>query len=237
MGNKIHPTNFRLGIIHNWKSRWLNRKLFRYFLEEDLRVREFLTKQYNRMGLGEVEIERSGDNLTVIVNTAKPGLIIGRGGTGLTDLKKKLEEIVKKLRLKSKYSTGKWELKLAVNEIKKAESEAKIVAQNIASDLEKRIPFRRSMKSALERVMAQKGVLGVKINLAGRLNGSEMARREWLSKGKVPLQTLRANINYAQEEALTIYGKVGIKVWIYKGEVFRRMRIKIENKINKLKLC
>jgi len=220
MGNKIHPTNFRLGVIHNWKSRWLNRKLFRYFLEEDFRVCEFLTKQYNRMGLGEVEIERSGDNLTVIVNTAKPGLIIGRGGTGLTDLKKKLEEIVKKLRLKNKYSTGKWELKLAVSEIKKAESEAKIVAQNIASDLEKRIPFRRSMKSALERVMAQKEVLGVKINLAGRLNGSEMARREWLSKGKVPLQTLRANINYAQEEALTVYGKVGIKVWIYKGEVF-----------------
>ena len=220
MGNKIHPTNFRLGVIDNWKSRWLNRKLLRYFLEEDLRIREFLTKQYNRMGLGEVEIERSGDNLTVIVNTAKPGLIIGRGGTGLTDLKKKLEKIIKKLRLKGKYSTGKWELKLAVNEIKKAESEAKIVAQNIASDLEKRIPFRRSMKSALERVMAQKEVLGVKINLAGRLNGSEMARREWLSRGKVPLQTLRANINYAQEEALTTYGKVGIKVWIYKGEVF-----------------
>jgi len=220
MANKIHPTNFRLGVIDNWKSRWLNRKLLRYFLEEDLRIREFLTKQYNRMGLGEVEIERSGDNLTVIVNTAKPGLIIGRGGTGLTDLKKKLEKIIKKLRLKGKYSTGKWELKLAVNEIKKAESEAKIVAQNIASDLEKRIPFRRSMKGALERVMAQKGVFGVKINLAGRLNGSEMARREWLSKGKVPLQTLRANINYAQEEALTIYGKVGIKVWIYKGEIF-----------------
>ena len=220
MGNKIHPTNFRLGVIDNWKSRWLNRKLLRYFLEEDLRIREFLTKQYNRMGLGEVEIERSGDNLTVIVNTAKPGLIIGRGGTGLTDLKKKLEKIIKKLRLKGKYSTGKWELKLAVNEIKKAESEAKIVAQNIASDLEKRIPFRRSMKGALERVMAQKGVFGVKINLAGRLNGSEMARREWLSRGKVPLQTLRANINYAQEEALTTYGKVGIKVWIYKGEVF-----------------
>ena len=220
MGNKIHPTNFRLGVIHNWKSRWLNRKLFRYFLEEDLKVREFLTKQYNRMGLGEVEIERSGDNLVVIVSTAKPGLIIGRGGTGLTDLKKKLEEIVKKLRFKSKYSTGKWELKLAVNEIKKADSEAKIVAQNIASDLEKRIPFRRSMKGALERVMAQKGVLGVKINLAGRLNGSEMARREWLSKGKVPLQTLRANINYAQEEALTVYGKIGVKVWIYKGEAF-----------------
>lgn len=224
MGNKIHPTNFRLGVIHNWKSRWLNRKLLRYFLEEDFRIREFLTKQYNRMGLGEVEIERSGDNLTVIVNTAKPGFIIGRGGTGLTDLKKKLEKIVKELRLKGKYSTGKWELKLAVNEIKKAESEAKIVAQNIAADLEKRIPFRRSMKSALERVMAQKGVLGAKINLAGRLNGSEMARREWLSKGKVPLQTLRANINYAQEEALTVYGKIGIKVWIYKGEIFDKSK-------------
>ncbi|MEK7578300.1 MAG: 30S ribosomal protein S3 [Patescibacteria group bacterium] len=232
MGNKIHPTNFRLGVIHNWKSRWLNRKLFRYFLEEDLRVREFLTKQYNRMGLGEVEIERSGDNLTVIANTAKPGLIIGRGGTGLTDLKKKLEEIVKKLRLKGKYSTGKWELKLAVAEIKKAERDAKIVAQNIAADLEKRIPFRRSMKSALERVTAQKGVLGVKINLAGRLNGSEMARREWLSKGKVPLQTLRANINYAQEEALTVYGKIGIKVWIYKGEVFEAQNEKLKTQNN-----
>jgi len=226
MGNKIHPTNFRLGTIHNWKSRWLNRKLLRYFLEEDLRLREFLAKQYNRAGLGEVEIERSGDDLTVIVNTAKPGLIIGRGGTGLADLKKKLEEIVKKLRLKGRYSTGKWELRLAVNEIKKPESEAKIVAQNIASDLEKRIPFRRTMKGALERVTAQKGVLGVKINLAGRLNGSEMARREWLSKGKVPLQTLRANIDYAQEEALTVYGKVGIKVWIYKGEVFADAQIK-----------
>ncbi len=224
MGNKIHPTNFRLGVIHNWKSRWLSRKFLRYFLEEDLRIREFLTEQYNRMGLGEVEIERSGDNIVVIISTAKPGLIIGRGGTGLTDLKKKLEKIIKKLRLNGRYSTGKWELKLVVNEIKKAESEAKIVAQNIASDLEKRIPFRRSMKGALERVMAQKEVLGVKINLAGRLNGSEMARREWLSKGKVPLQTLRANINYAQEEALTVYGKIGIKVWIYKGEIFDKSK-------------
>ncbi|MDP2638589.1 MAG: 30S ribosomal protein S3 [Candidatus Azambacteria bacterium] len=220
MGNKIHPTNFRLGVIYNWKSRWLNRKLFSRFLEEDLRIREFLKKQYNRMGLGEVEIERSGDNLTVIVNTAKPGLIIGRGGTGLTDLKNKLENIVRKLRLKNTYSTGKWELKLTVSEIKKPESDAKVVAQNIAADLEKRMPFRRSMKTALERVMSQQGVMGVKINVTGRLNGSEMARREWLSKGKVPLQTLRANVNYAQEEALTTYGKIGIKVWIYKGEVF-----------------
>ncbi|MEK9170954.1 MAG: 30S ribosomal protein S3, partial [Patescibacteria group bacterium] len=125
-----------------------------------------------------------------------------------------------------------WELKLAVAEIKKAESDAKIVAQNIAADLEKRIPFRRSMKSALERVTAQKGVLGVKINLAGRLNGSEMARREWLSKGKVPLQTLRANINYAQEEALTVYGKIGIKVWIYKGEVFEAQNEKLKTQNN-----
>jgi len=156
----------------------------------------------------------------VIVNTAKPGLIIGRGGTGLTDLKKKIEAIIKKLREKSRYGEGKWEFKLAVNEIKNSETEAKIVAQNIASDLERRIPFRRTIKGALERMMAQKGVLGARIALAGRLDGSEMARREWLSKGKVPLQTIRANINYAQEEALTIYGKIGIKVWIYKGEVF-----------------
>ncbi|HEY4494865.1 MAG TPA: 30S ribosomal protein S3 [Candidatus Paceibacterota bacterium] len=220
MGNKIHPTNFRLGVIFNWKSRWLSKKFYRYFLEEDLRIREFLKKLYNRSGLGEVEIERSGDSITVIVNTAKPGLIIGRGGTGLTDLKKKIEAIIKKLREKSRYGEGKWEFKLAVNEIKNSETEAKIVAQNIASDLERRIPFRRTIKGALERMMAQKGVLGARIALAGRLDGSEMARREWLSKGKVPLQTIRANINYAQEEALTIYGKIGIKVWIYKGEVF-----------------
>ena len=220
MGNKIHPTNFRLGTIFNWKSRWLSKKFYRYFLEEDLRIREFLKKLYNRSGLGEVEIERSGDSITVIVNTAKPGLIIGRGGTGLTDLKKKIEAIIKKLREKSRYGEGKWEFKLAVNEIKNSETEAKIVAQNIASDLERRIPFRRTIKGALERMMAQKGVLGARIALAGRLDGSEMARREWLSKGKVPLQTIRANINYAQEEALTVYGKIGIKVWIYKGEIF-----------------
>ena len=224
MGNKIHPTNFRLGVIFNWKSRWLSKKFYRYFLEEDLRIREFLKKLYNRSGLGEVEIERSGDSITVIVNTAKPGLIIGRGGTGLTDLKKKIEAIIKKLREKSRYGEGKWEFKLAVNEIKNSETEAKIVAQNIASDLERRIPFRRTIKGALERMMAQKGVLGARIALAGRLDGSEMARREWLSKGKVPLQTIRANINYAQEEALTVYGKIGIKVWIYKGEVFEEKK-------------
>lgn len=220
MGHKIHPTNFRLGIIENWRSRWLSRKSLPNFLEEDLRIREFLNKEYNRLGLGLVEIERSGDNVVVIVNTAKPGLIIGRGGTGLTDLKKKLEAIVKKLREKKKYGTGKWELKLSITEIKNPESNAKIVAQNIASDLEKRIPFRRTIKGALERIMSQKGVLGAKILLAGRLDGSEMARREKLHKGKVPLQTLRANIDYSLDEAQTVYGKIGVKVWIYKGEVF-----------------
>lgn len=220
MGNKIHPTNFRLGAIFNWKSRWLSKKFYRYFLEEDLRIREFLKELYNRSGLGEMEIERSGDSITVIINTAKPGLMIGRGGTGLTDLKKKIEAIIKKLRKNARYGGGKWELKLTVNEIKNSETDAKIVAQNVASDLERRIPFRRTIKSALERMMSQKGVLGARIALAGRLDGSEMARREWLSKGKVPLQTIRANINYAQEEALTVYGKIGIKVWIYKGEIF-----------------
>lgn len=226
MGNKIHPTNFRLGIIENWKSRWLNKKSLRYFLEEDLRIREFLIGQYNRMGLGEVEIERSGDNVSVILNTAKPGLIIGRGGTGLTDLKKKIEAIIKKVRDKKNYGTGKWDLKLSVTEIKKPESEAKIVAQNIANDLERRTPFRRVIKSALERMMAQKGVMGAKILLAGRLDGSEMARREWLAKGKVPLQTLRANIDYAFDEALTVYGKIGVRVWIYKGEIFETAKEK-----------
>lgn len=225
MGNKIHPTNFRLGAIFNWKSRWLSKKFYRQYLEEDLRIREFLKGLYNRSGLGEVEIERSGDSIIVVINTAKPGLMIGRGGAGLTDLKKKIEAIIEKLRKNARYGGGKWDLKLTVNEIKNSETDAKIVAQNIASDLERRIPFRRTLKSALERMLAQKGVLGAKITLAGRLDGSEMARREWLSKGKVPLQTIRANINYAQEEALTVYGKIGIKVWIYKGEVFEDKKL------------
>lgn len=224
MGHKIHPTNFRLGVIFNWKSRWLGRKSTPHFLEEDLRIREFLMKKYNHMGLGDIETERSGDNVSVILNSAKPGLIIGRGGTGLTDLKKELENVVKNLRDKNNYSGGKWELKLSVSEIKKPESDSRIVAQNIAADLEKRLPFRRTMKSALEKIMSQKDILGAKIALAGRLDGSEMARREWLAKGKVPLQTLRANIDYTQDEALTTYGKIGIKVWIYKGEVFQEKK-------------
>ncbi len=226
MGRKIHPTNFRLGVIFNWRSRWLNKKFYRHFLEEDFKIREYLTAQFRRSGLAKVEIERSGNSLGVNLETARPGLIIGRGGTGLTDLKKKLETLVRKLREKRRYGEGKWELKLSVSEIKKPESDAQVMAQNIAADLEKRTHWRRVLKSALERIMSQKEVLGARIALSGRLGGSEMSRREWLAKGKVPLQTLRANIDYGQEEALTTYGVIGIKVWIYKGEVFEALNEK-----------
>ena len=220
MGQKVHPIGFRLGITSNWKSRWLRKKSFRFFLQEDFEIREWLAKHFPKGTLATAEIERSGDSITVILRTAKPGLVIGRGGTGLEDLKKTLEKIVKKLRLGKRYAEGKWNLKLEVQEIKKPEMDAEIVAQNVASELERRIPFRRVMKSTIERVMQQKGVEGVKIILKGRLDGSEMARNERLGKGKIPAQTLRANLDFGQSEALTTYGVIGVKVWIYKGEIF-----------------
>ncbi len=215
MGHKVDPIAYRLGITKGWKSRWFNLREFRKNLEEDYKVRTFLYKKLVKMGLEKTEIERSGNLLHVKIFTSRPGLIIGRGGEGAEKLKRDVENIIKKVNI-----TKKINLKFDIEEVSKPDQSAQIVAQSMADQIERRIPFRRVLKQTIEKVMQQKGVLGVKVAVAGRLDGSEMSRVEWLAKGKIPLQTLRADIDFARATAFNSYGTVGIKVWIYKGEIF-----------------
>src|SRR3989344_6331631 len=209
-----HPYSIRLGIIRNWKSRWFNRRNFKALLQEDVEIRDFLNKRLKGMFVDGVEIERSPGNLVVIIKTARPGLLIGRGGEGVEKLKKELQNIIQDKK------TKKTTLKIDILEIKFPESCANVMAEQIVHDLEKRLPFRRVLKQNLSKISSGKGVLGVKIALAGRLDGSEMARREWLRSGRIPLQTLRADIDFARGRAHLPYGDIGIKVWIYRGEIF-----------------
>ncbi|MEK9131488.1 MAG: 30S ribosomal protein S3 [Patescibacteria group bacterium] len=216
MSHTVHPYAHRLGIIRDWKSRWFSvNKKYRSSLKEDLVLREFLEKRLRGMSVGGVDIERGSKALRIIVKTSRPGLIIGRSGEGAVKLK---EEIVSKL-TKLKLSTYP-EIKLDIEEIRSPESNALIVAGMIADAIEKRLPFRRVMKSTLEKVLANRDVQGVRVYLGGRLGGAEMARSEDMKKGRVPLQTLRADIDFAREKAHMPYGDIGIKVWIYKGEIF-----------------
>jgi small subunit ribosomal protein S3 len=216
MAHKVHPKVFRLRESADWDSRWLNKKNLPQYLEEDFRIREFLEKKLKDCALQNVEIEHSPGKVNIIVNTARPGLIIGRGGKGAEDLKKELEKTLKKI----KAATVKRELKLEIREVKNIWASASLVSQWIAQQLEKRISHRRAIKQAAEKVMANKEVKGVRIEVAGRLGGSEIARREWLKKGRLPRQSLRAIIDYANSEAYCTYGVIGVKVWIYKGEKF-----------------
>ena len=214
MGQKVNPVVFRLGFAQNWRSRWFNKKKYQEFLKEDFLIRDFLTKKVAKAGLDKIEIERSANSVNVIIHTARPGLIIGRGGSGIEDLKKEVKQFLfRKMR-----SVLKSELRLSVEEVKGAESRAAVVAQNMVEQIEKRMPYRRVLKQSLERIMQSKDVQGAKVMLSGRLDGNEIARREWLYKGKIPLQTLRANIDYAQVTAYTTYGTIGIKVWVCKKE-------------------
>jgi len=215
VGQKVHPTAFRTGIIFDWKSRWFNKKKYQKYLAEDVKIREFLFSKLNKSGLGKVEIERAANTARVIVFTSRPGLIIGRGGAGVEQLRAELQKIIAKSQPKEKI-----ELRLEIEEIKQAESFAPIIAQNIAEQLEKRMPYRRVIKQTLEKVLQGKSVQGVKIMVKGRLDGSEIARKEWLAKGRIPLQTLRANIDFGQATAHTTFGTIGVKVWIYKGDIF-----------------
>lgn len=208
----------RLGIIRPWKSRWFSVKNYQKFLKEDVLLREHLEKKLKGMLVDAIEIERSPSTLNVIIKTARPGLLIGRGGEGVEKLKKEVEAFLKKLR-KASTKTG---LKLTVEEIKSPEQHARIMTETIAQDLEKRLPFRRVLKHTMSKIMSSKGVKGVKITLSGRLDGAEMARYEWLKEGQVPLQTLRADIDFARGRAHLPYGDLGIKVWIYKGEIFNK---------------
>lgn len=218
MGQKVHPKIFRIKNIYTWDSKWFSRKDYTKFLEEDVKIRAFLMKEFRSASIDSVDIERTQNNLTVIIHTAKPGIIIGRGGQGAEELKAKL--IAKFLPKQSK-KDKKMNVNLNIQEVQKPALSAKIVADAIAIDLEKRMPFRKVMKQSLDKI-EKAGAIGAKVAVSGRLNGAEIARREKLSWGNIPLQTLRADIDFATGTAFTAsYGTIGVKVWIYKGEVFK----------------
>ncbi len=216
MSHNVHPYSHRLGIIRDWKSRWFgDNKQYRDFLKCDILIRQFLEKRLKGMYVSGIEIERSQKTFRIVIKTSRPGMIIGRSGEGATKLR---NDIVKKLDAIG-ISHGE-ELKIDIEEIKSPESNSAIVVQMIAEGLEKRMPFRRVMKQMVEKVMANRDVQGVKIYLGGRLGGADMARSEVLKKGRIPLQTFRADIDYAIGRATIPQGDLGIKVWIYKGEIF-----------------
>ena len=206
MGQKVNPKGFRVGVIRDWDSRWYARKEYSDYLLEDYQIRKYLKKRLYDSGISRIEIERAAGRVKVNIFTAKPGIVLGRGGAEVESLKKALEKM-----------TGK-KVNIYINEVKKPELDAQLVAESVASALERRIAFRRAMKQAVGRTMRM-GAGGIKLMCSGRLGGAEIARTEWISDGKVPLHTLRADIDYATAEADTTYGKIGIKCWIYKGEV------------------
>lgn len=206
MGQKVHPKGFRIGIIRGWDSNWYADRDYTELLHEDYRVRKLVKERFYTAGISKVEIQRTGSRVRVTIHTAKPGIVIGRGGSEVEKLKVELSTM-----------TGK-NININIQEIKKPELDAQIVAENVAQQLEKRISFRRAMKMTVQRTMRVSAV-GMKIAISGRLGGAEIARTEWYSEGKVPLHTLRADIDYGFAEANTTYGKIGIKVWINRGEV------------------
>lgn len=211
MGQKVHPKSFRLGVTSAWNSRWFTVRNYAALLKQDVQIRNFLKSKLPNAGLAGIDIERSLQNLTITVLTSKPGVVIGRGGQGIEALRQGIRRL--------HMGQGRYNVKLNVQEVSQPELSAQIMVGNIAEQIEKRLPFRRIMKNSIEQIR-QAGALGVKITLAGRLNGAEIARTETLANGSLPLQTLRAAIDYGRGEAHTTYGKIGIKVWIYKGEVF-----------------
>jgi len=215
MTHRVHPYSFRLGQVRDWKSRWFDLRRFRQNLKADVKLRAWLNEHLAKMYVSKIEIERSPTVLKVIIYTSRPGLIIGRSGAGVNLLKNQIEKLFEKLSMPKPR-----ELKLAIEEIKNPETDAAIVAKIVAENLEKRLSFRRVLKQILSKVSAHKEVKGVKIALAGRLDGSDMSRREWLLNGRIPLQTIRADIDFARFRAHLPYGDIGIKVWIYKGDVF-----------------
>ncbi|MBM5789546.1 30S ribosomal protein S3 [Candidatus Parcubacteria bacterium] len=212
MGNKVHARGFRIGVIRGWDGVWFaDRKSFRHLLRDDVRIRAFLLKDLKEAQVDHVEIERSRGNLKINIFSAKPGIIIGRAGSGIEELSKKL---------KQEFFPGKRvNLNINVKELQRPSLSAKVVGEQVAAEIVKRMPFRRSMKSAIERVM-KAGALGVKIVVSGRLNGADIARREAIAHGKIPLHTLRSDIDFANVRAETIWGTIGVKVWVNRGEVF-----------------
>jgi len=211
MGQKIHPTGFRLGIATDWTSKWYAGSAdFADFLAEDLKIREFLRKKLSQAAVSRIQISRPAKAVAVTIHTARPGIIIGKKGEDIERLRIEVAKLV---------SVHINNVKISIEEIRKPELDAQLVAEGIASQLERRVMFRRAMRRSVTNAM-RIGAEGIKINVSGRLNGAEIARNEWYREGRVPLHTLRANVDYGFAEALTTYGIIGVKVWIYKGEVF-----------------
>lgn len=206
MGQKVHPIGMRVGIIRDWDAKWYAEKEYAEFLHEDLRIRKFIATKLADAAVSTIEIERAANRVNISIHTAKPGMVIGKGGSEVENLRKELNKL-----------TGK-RVHINIVEIKKPDLDAKLVGEGIARQLENRVAFRRAQKQAIQRAM-RAGAKGIKTQVSGRLNGADIARAEGYSEGTVPLHTLRADIDYAWEEADTTYGKLGVKVWIYRGEV------------------
>lgn len=211
MGQKVHPYGFRLGINRTWRSRWFARKDYGALLHEDLHLKVMLKKKFFHAGISRVEIERAANKLTIIIFTSRPGIIVGKKGTEIEKLKKDLQVL-----------TGR-DINLKIQEVNKPELDAQLVSEGIAQQLEKRIAFRRAMRRAVDSTL-RFGAKGIKVRTSGRLNGAEIARTEWYLTGQLPLHTIRADIDYGFAEANTTYGVIGVKVWIYKGEVFEMQK-------------
>ena len=211
MGQKVHPYGFRLGINRTWRSRWFARKDYGALLHEDLHLKVMLKKKFAHAGISRIEVERAANKLTIIIFTSRPGIIVGKKGTEIEKLKKDLQTF-----------TGR-DVNLKIQEVNKPELDAQLVSEGIAQQLEKRIAFRRAMRRAVDSTL-RFGAKGIKVRTSGRLNGAEIARTEWYLHGQLPLHTIRADIDYGFAEASTTYGVIGVKVWIYKGEVFEMQR-------------
>ena len=207
MGQKINPHGFRVGVVFDWSTRWFaDKKDFANYLVEDHKIRKDLKEKYYSTGISRIDIERSAAKMTINLYTGRPGMIIGRGGKGIEDLKAYVEKLIDR------------PVNINVLEVKNPDGDAQLVAENIAQQLEKRISFRRAMKQSIQRAM-RSGIKGIKVKVSGRLNGADIARNEHYHEGSIPLQTLRANIDYGFAEAKTTYGRLGVKVWIYKGQI------------------
>lgn len=212
MGHKTNPIGMRIGITTSWKSRWFGGKLYQKHLREDVLIREFIMSRWKSAGISGVEIERSSGSVRLVIGTSRPGILIGRGGTGIEDLSRVL---------KKRFFPGRRiDLKIDVQEVKNFEESAQLVADQVSEQLERRLPFRRILKGTLDQVEKNRSIRGVKIEISGRLGGAEMSRREWLSRGTLPLHTLRADIDFSKSVARTTYGVIGVKVWLYRGEKF-----------------
>ncbi|MBP6886092.1 MAG: 30S ribosomal protein S3 [Candidatus Pacebacteria bacterium] len=210
MGQKASPISMRLGINRDWSSRWFGGAKYPMFLRDDLAIRDFLAKRLKNMGVDSVLIERGNNAIRVTIHSARPGLIIGRGGAGIQELNQKLGKLLK----------FKFPVQLEVTEVKNPDASAAVVAEHIIEQIEKRTPYRRILKMTMQKIMASRDVKGAKLQMSGRLDGAEIARLEHMEEGALPLQTLRANVDFVRATAHTTYGTIGIKVWIYKGNIF-----------------